>query len=112
MDGQKVDQRKVIENYHIDISNLTELLCKLVNSYRLLIGGAEELNSIALASKKDVKKAIHRADELGEVIDKMIDCLEDSSEEYLNYCKIKCEVMHCKVSAESIKAEIEQVINP
>jgi len=107
-----VDQRKVIENYHIDISNLTELLCKLVNSYRLLIGGAEELNSIALASKKDVKKAIHRADELGEVIDKMIDCLEDSSEEYLNYCKLKCEVMHSNISAESVKTEIEQVIKP
>ena len=101
-----MDQRKVIENYYSDICNLTELLNKLVNSYRLLVGAAGEYNIIALATKKDVKKAIHRANELGEVIDKIIDVLEDSNQAYLNYCKIKSEIIDGRIKMEYITTEI------
>ena len=55
--------RKIIEEYCVDINNLADLLAKLVNSYRLLIGGAGELNTIALAHKKDVKDALKRVNE-------------------------------------------------
>ncbi|MGE5628692.1 MAG: hypothetical protein ACM3X7_11375 [Solirubrobacterales bacterium] len=101
-----MDNRKVIENYYLDICNLTELLCKLVNSYRLLIGAAEEYNGIALATKKDVKKAIKRANELGEVIDNVIDMLEDANQGYLNYCKVKSHVLEGKIGIEYIESEI------
>mgnify|MGYP000152275071 CR=1 FL=1 len=37
---------KVIKDYYANLSNLTDLLKKLTDSYRLLIGGAFELNNI------------------------------------------------------------------
>ena len=101
-----MDNRKIVENYYLDICNLTEILCKLVNSYRLLIGGAEEYNGIALATKNDVKKAIARANELGEVIDKVIDVLEDSNQTYLNYCQLKSHVLECKIGIDYIESEM------
>jgi len=101
-----MDQRKVIENYYTDICNLTDILNKLVNSYRLLVGAAGEYNIIALATKHDVKKAIHRANELGDVIDKVIDVLEDSNQAYLNYCKIKSKIIDGKIELEYITTEL------
>ncbi|KAJ50431.1 hypothetical protein BD780_004101 [Clostridium tetanomorphum] len=103
-----MNHRKVVQDYYGDINNLTELLTKLVNSYRLLIGGAGELNSIALSRKNDVKHALERANELGEVIDNIIDVLECTSYGYMDYCKIKSEVIRCKVQAKYIQTEIDE----
>jgi hypothetical protein len=100
-------RRKVIETYYQDICNLTEILSKLVNSYRLLIGGAAELNIIALATKHEVKKALKRADELGEVIDKLIKVLDESDYNYLEYCTLKAEVIKTKLEIDYIQTEIE-----
>jgi hypothetical protein len=99
--------RKLIETYYIDINNLADLLGKLVNSYRLLIGGADELNKIALAKRKDVREALKRADELGEVIDNIINELEESTHNYLEYCSIKSEIVKGKVSSHHIQNEID-----
>lgn len=100
--------RKLIQDYYGDINNITELLTKLVSSYRLLIGGAAEINNIALASKGDVKKAIKRADEVGNIIDQVIDVLEHSSTTYMDYCKIKSEVMEDRVQLQYIQTEIDE----
>ncbi len=54
---------------------LTNLLNSMVNSYRLLVGGANELNNISEAKKVQVKEAIKRADDLGEIIDEIIKTL-------------------------------------
>lgn len=99
--------RKLVEEYYADINNIADLLNKLVNSYRLLIGGAGELNTIALAHKKDVKHALKRVDELGDVIDDLIDVLDKSSYIYMDYCKIKSQVMECKIQAQYIQTEID-----
>ena len=56
----------MIQNYYTDINNLADILTKLVSSYRLIIGGADELNKIALSKKSDVKDALKRADSLGD----------------------------------------------
>ncbi|MCM0646838.1 hypothetical protein NBE98_00440 [Clostridium swellfunianum] len=100
--------RKLIETYYSDINNLTELLGKLVNSYRLLIGGADELNKIALSKRKDVKEALKRADELGEIIDSIIEVLEGASHNYLEYCLLKSEFMKGKMAAHHIETEIDE----
>ncbi|MDT8718522.1 hypothetical protein IAI10_17800 [Clostridium sp. 19966] len=99
--------RKVIENYYTDISNLADLLTKLVNSYRLLIGGANELNGIALASKKDIKAAIKRSHELGEIIDNLLVILKESSSGYIDYCDLKSQVMKSQMQFQYIKNEID-----
>jgi hypothetical protein len=98
----------VIQNYYNDINNLTEILTKLVTSYRVLIGSADELNKIALAKKGDVKGALKRADNLGDIIDKTIKVLDEASYSYLDYCKIKTEVIKCRLQVEYIEIEVEE----
>lgn len=100
--------RKLIETYYIDLNNLVSVLNSLVNSYRLLIGGADELNKIALAKKGDVKDAIDRANNLGEVIDKIINTLDKTSISYLEYCAIKSEAVKCKLELDNINTEIDE----
>lgn len=105
--GDSLSHRKLIEAYYIDINNLADLLSKLVNSYRLLIGGADELNKIALSKRKEVKKALQRADDLGEVIDGIIEALEKASYAYLDYCSIKSEIIKGKMDLHHIHTEID-----
>ncbi|WP_125153396.1 hypothetical protein [Clostridium rectalis] len=104
-------RRKIVEDYYCDINNLAELICKLVNAYRLLIGGAGELNSIALAKRGDVKHALDRANELGDVIDELICVLDNTSCAYTNYCELKAKVMKCKLEYKFIQSEIEDQID-
>lgn len=73
--------------YYRSVSELAGLLGSLVSSYRYLVGGADEFNRITLADKDDVEDAIERADELGDIVDKLIKELEHQVENYL--CEIK-----------------------
>lgn len=100
-------RRKLIESYYTDLNNLADFLTKLVNSYRLLVGGADELNKIALAKKKEVREALSRADELGEIIDNVIEALEKASYSYVDYCSLKSEIIKCKMTSENIETEID-----
>lgn len=79
----------IIEQQFIILSNLTDELTKLVSNYRLLVGSADELNKIALATKNDVKKAIKRATNLGKIIDQIICVLEKVNCVYLAYAELQ-----------------------
>ena len=57
----------------------------MVNSYRLLIAGAAELNNINEARSSYVKVAVKRADNLGEIIDNVIELLDECGESYFKY---------------------------
>ncbi|MGV8983241.1 hypothetical protein [Clostridium sp.] len=100
--------RRVVQNYYNDINNLADILTKLVSSYRLLIGGADELNKIALSKKSEVKDALKRADNLGDIIDETIKVLDNASYGYMSYCTMKTEVMKCKLQIEYIETEIDE----
>jgi hypothetical protein len=100
--------RKVIQTYYSDINNLADILTKLVSSYRLIIGGADELNKIALSKKSDVKDALKRADSLGAIIDETIKVLDDASYSYMSYCRMKTEIMKDKIQIEFIESEIDE----
>lgn len=52
-----------------DIRMLIDILTALVSSYRLLVGAADEFNGITLAHESDLKGAIDRADDMGDIID-------------------------------------------
>lgn len=58
------------------VTDLIAALKPLSESYRLLVGAAEEFNGITLAHKKDLEDAIDRADDLGDIIDKVIKTLD------------------------------------
>jgi hypothetical protein len=98
--------RKIVEQYYVDINNLADLLNKLVNSYRLLIGGAGELNGIALAHKKDVKNALKRVNKVGDIIDEVISVIDVSSYNYMDYCRLKAELLESRMQAHYIETEI------
>jgi len=99
-----MSHRKIIEGYYCDINNLSDMLGKLTNSYRLLIGGASELNTVALAHKKDVKAAIDRVNKLDEIIN----ALNKSSGCYTNYCRIRSELIKGKIKMEYMENEIDE----
>lgn len=100
--------RRIVENYYCDVNNVCEILSKLVNSYRILVGSADELNKIALASKKDIKKALKRAEELGEIIDDVIGDLDYCVENYTEYCKLKSKVLKVRLCEQDVLMEIEE----
>lgn len=104
--------RHFIENYYLDLCNLLDSLSKLTSNYRLMIGGAAELNQITLAHKKDVKKALKRVQVLGDMIDEILDVLSKSQINYSQYCKIKSDLVKEIEELDYVKAELEDYINP
>lgn len=70
-----------------NIDELMVILKQLVESYRLLVGAAEEFNRITLAHKKDLSNAIDRADNLGDIIDDIIDTLDSVIDQWLTRVK-------------------------
>jgi hypothetical protein len=102
-----LSRRKLIETHYSDINNLADLLGKLVNSYRLLIGGADELNKIALTRKEEIRDALKRSDKLGDIIDDVIEALEHASYSYFDYCEIKSEILKGKINSNHILTEID-----
>ena len=77
--------QQLMKQYYGDLSNLNQLLQSMVNSYRLLIAGAAELNNINEARSSYVKVAVKRADNLGEIIDNVIELLDECGESYFKY---------------------------
>ena len=98
--------REVIKNNGEELNNLADLLGKFVNSYRLLIGGAGELNIIALAKKSEVKDALDRAADVGAIIDDLVKVIESSDNCYFKYMKIKNNFILSKTEKDSILTEI------
>lgn len=108
MSDDNLIERYLTEKYLVNLNSVADILTKLVSSYRLLIGGAAEFNTIAMAHKNDVKDAIKRADALGDIIDDYIKILEKIGVPYINYCGNKAEAINGKLSKDLIMTEIEQ----
>jgi hypothetical protein len=99
--------RIVYDQYFREINSLVDILGKYVNSYRLLIGSAGELNSIALAKKGDVKDTLKRVEEIGDLIDCLVDTLDCAQCNYIEYLKIKGTILQVEISKEIILTEID-----
>ena len=99
--------KELIRNYHSDLNNLTIILKSMVDSYRLLIGGAAEMNNINEAKTSQVKDAVKRANKLGESIDRLIDLIDNCGESYFNYCSIINQYILEKSDAQTILTEVE-----
>lgn len=69
------------------VTGLISVLEPLSESYRLLVGAADEFNKITLAHKKDLEAAIDRADDLGDIIDKVIKTLDNLISKELHQIK-------------------------
>ena len=80
----------------------------MVDSYRLLIAGAAELNNIYEAKSSYVKDAVHRANKLGDTIDNVIDLLEECGETYFKYCAVMGEYILKKSDNKVILTEVDE----
>lgn len=103
-----MSQRKVIESFGKDIDMTVEQLGRLVAVYKTLIESASSLNSITLASKSDVKDALKRVREVGEIIDELIDSLEYALCTWSKYLKLKTEYINCRMDICYIEAQVEE----
>ena len=100
--------RNIIDFHYRDISNLQDILTKLTSSYRTLIGGANDLNGIALAKKGEVKEALKRADEVGYIMDDVISAIRKSQCRYLDYCVMYSNQIKTIINPQFLLSEIEQ----
>lgn len=92
-----------------DVKNLTEILASISSSYRLLVGGADEFNRIALVHRHEAEEAIERADDLGDIIDAVQEELKKLMKLYLHEleCKIEYQQLYsCKSSIEGASKQI------
>lgn len=106
-----VDYSQLIQTYYTDVTYLVDILTKLTGTYNALVGSADGFNRIALAKKGDIEDAIDRAEDLGKVIDNIIDMLETQVLLYMNYARIKNEfIMNNLPHNEIIKSDIEHHI--
>ncbi|MEL7566733.1 MAG: hypothetical protein AAGU27_17890 [Dehalobacterium sp.] len=85
------------------IIDLIFVLKPLSESYRLLVGAADEFNKIALAHKKDLEDAIDRADDLGDIIDKVIKTLDTMMEKELHHIKYREEDQETLIEEDLLK---------
>ncbi|MDS0526875.1 hypothetical protein NNC19_14380 [Clostridium sp. SHJSY1] len=97
---------KVIHRHYEDLNNLNTLLRNYVDMYRLLVSSAAELNTVQLAKKSEIKDAVDRIHEIGELIDDLLKVIEKCEESYIKYCFLKNEVISENTEKESIKTEI------
>ena len=86
--------KEMMKNYYGEVYNISELLKKVTDSYRLLIAGAAELNNIPEAKSSYVKDAVKRADRLGE--------------SYFQYCSVLGNYIMNKSTQKDILTEIDQ----
>jgi len=87
------------------ITDLIAALKPLSESYRLLVGAADEFNKIALAHKKDLEDAIDRADDLGDIIDKVIKTLDTLMGKELHRIKFGEEDQETMIESDLSKQE-------
>ncbi len=99
--------QQLIKEYYVDINNLNQLLKTMVDSYRLLIGGAAELNNIYEAKSSYVKEAVHRVNELGKIIDDVIELLDVCGESYFKYCALVGDYILKKSDSNKILTEVD-----
>jgi hypothetical protein len=78
-----------------DIKTLTEMLASLSNSYRLLVGAADEFNGITLVHRHEAEEAIDRADQLGDIID-------DVERELKKIIKLYLRELMCKIEIQPL----------
>lgn len=81
--------KNAMEAHFDELTKLSELLNRYVNSYRLLVASAAELNNIYGRKEKEVKRAMERASVSGHQIDEVLEVIGAYQDNYLKYSKIK-----------------------
>ena len=99
---------KVIHSHYEDLNNLSNLLRNYIEIYRLLISSTAELNSTSITKKTELKHAVERIDNIGEIIDDILKVIKKCEVSYGKYCYLKSDVISEKTEKESIMMEIHE----
>ena len=99
-----------IDVYYQDLMNLLKMLDCYVINYKNLVSTLNDINLNVLISKRKKKKAIKQIEELGCIIDMLLEAIWESQKCYLNYIKMKCSVLCEIITCDFIRLEIEQEI--
>jgi DNA-binding transcriptional MerR regulator len=103
-----VNYIKLIQSQYYDLNNIADLLSKLSSTYKLLVSTAEEYNRIALAKRDNVQDAIDRAEDIGKIMDRLIEALDAETSLYILYARTKNDYIDGNISInEAIRAEVE-----
>lgn len=97
---------KVIHGHYEDLNNLSNLLKNYIEIYRLLVSSTSELNTVPLAKKSEVKDALERIKEVGNLIDDLLNIIKKCEGSYVKYCFLKNEVICENTEKDYIKTEI------
>ena len=98
--------KELYDAYFTEINNICEMLGKYVSVYRTLIDGASALNNIAFSKKSDIKKALKRANTMGDIIDELIDAIGEVDFCYLDYLQSKSGYIAHNVPKSSVFSEL------
>ncbi|MEG1004060.1 MAG: hypothetical protein RSF37_11685 [Clostridium sp.] len=101
---------KVMDDHFSELIKMSDLLKTLVDSYRLLIAGAVDVNILPVRRTKDVERALDRADEVGKLIDRIVEVMDDYEYSYIKFSKIKNEVVSLNYEKKKVKNELNDVI--
>ncbi|MDY6013103.1 hypothetical protein [Clostridium sp.] len=101
---------KIMISHFEDLTRLSSLLSSYVNSYRLLVAGASELNTIYGRKSKEVERAIARADNIGTDIDEILKMMDKYQDSYLKYIKLKNDIVIANYKSGKIKEEVKGTI--
>ena len=100
----------IMDLQYNDLMNLTELLKRLVDSYRLLIGGVAELNTVYHRKKSGVEDGLDRVEALGEIIDRVIKIIDSHGEKYLEFIEVKGKTVSEKYEKQYMVTDIKNMI--
>ncbi|WP_194189754.1 hypothetical protein [Clostridium chrysemydis] len=101
---------KLMENHFNEMDKLADLLKKLVESYRLLVGGAAELNNINKRKGRDVDSALDNIEHVDRTIASLLEVIECYEKNYMKYSKIKNEIIGLNNEKSKVKKELENEI--
>lgn len=97
---------KVMNEHYEDLERLSDLLRNYIEMYGLLINGTSELNSTSVTRKGELKHALERIDDIGDIIDDLLKVVKKSEGTYSKYSILKNEAISMKTEKESIINEI------
>ncbi|MDK0981068.1 hypothetical protein ACOT7R_08395 [Clostridium perfringens] len=101
-------QIEIFRKHFKEVNDLSSVLSSYANTYRLLVGAAGELNTIAKVRKRDLDDALDRVDEMGKIIDSILEAIKENEEAYIKYIKLKSKFIMEKASKDVILTEVEQ----
>ena len=103
--------KEVIRRQYEDLNNLSSMLRNYIEIYRLLISSTSELNNTSIIKKGELKKAIERIDDVGDIIDEILKIIKRCEGTYIKYCFTQSEINSNNFQKEDILTEIHNELD-